>query len=185
MRQQQGGLAELGQTSTVDPPQNNRQRNGDRDVQKDKEHVVADGVYQDSERRARVICEQESEIIQSAPRAVIDEAPQEALAGSDTVFLKGDDQPEHGQITEQYVPCQCRHRQQTELAVIALMQTFLVILSAHSPSETHAVVPLSCQVASGGIRPLHPSAASDILLLLLYQISESLSSQSESFTDRP
>ena len=65
-----------------------------------------------------VVGEEEAEIVQPAPLAVVKQAVQKTLSGRYSVVLKRDDQAEHRQIAENQIPDDGGQGQEKKLDVI-------------------------------------------------------------------
>ena len=145
MRQEDRRLADLCQALRVQVGDQDRQRNRDHDVEHDEHDVVADRVAEHRDRRLHVRGEQELEVVQPAPGAVVDQAPQKALARRNLVLLEGDQYAEHRDIAEKQIPDRRGQGQRKQLQIVHpdLAALLFLLLYGHRLRPVHTGPPPS------------------------------------------
>ena len=116
MRQEHHCLAQLGQLFGIQLADHDGQRDRNQHAQNNEYAVVHQRIAHHVAKVAGF--EEELEVVQPHPAAVVDQAPQKALARPGLIVLKGDDDAEHGGVAEYGKPNGCGQMQQEEFQIV-------------------------------------------------------------------
>ncbi len=116
VRQEHHRLTGLGQLLGIDFVEEDGQGHRDQNTQNDEHDVVENrGLEHDREIGG---FEEEFEIVKPHPFTVVEQCPQEALAGTRLVILEGNDHTEHRRIAKNEVPDRGRQVEKENLQII-------------------------------------------------------------------